>query len=46
MSNFDDFDNDQILRDSTMSLLFTVKFFGNQDETKNTKCNLFKNHPI
>ena len=35
MSIFDDFDNDQILKDSTLSLLFIVKFFSNG--TKNAK---------
>ena len=39
---------ENLLRDSTLSLLSTVNFFflGNQDDSKNAKQNLFKNHPI
>ena len=37
-----------LLSDSLLSFLFIVNFFflGNQDNSKITKWNLFKNHPI
>ena len=53
MSNFDDFDNDQILRKLAQRWPFAFSFYskiffllGNQDDSKNTKWNLIKNHPI
>ena len=53
MSNFDDFDSNQISWKLAQRLFFVFAFYskiffylGNQDDSKNAKWNLFKNHPI
>ena len=53
MSNFDDFDDDQIpwklAQRWHFVFAFYIEFFfflGNQEGSKNTKWNLFKNHTI
>ena len=53
MSNFDDFDYDQISWKLAQRYSFVIAFYGkiffflgNQDDSKNIKWNLFKNHPI
>ena len=53
MTNFDDFVNDQISWKHAQRQPFVFAFYskisvflGNQDYCKNTKWNLFKNHPI
>ena len=53
MSNFDDFDYDQISWRLAQRYFFVLAFYGeilffhrNQDDSKNIKWNLFKIHPI
>ena len=53
MSNFDDFDDDQISWKLAQRKPFVFScygkiffFLGNQEDSKNIKWNLFKNHPI